>query len=247
MAIAFTCSECEKDLKVKDEFAGRKVKCPKCGGSTTVPAAKKAKKKIEEDDEVEEKEERPKKKKKKWNRNNSEMVRIIAAIGLLLAGVAAIVVVLIVKLSGGEEEPKEKKKPAEIAKVPDQKPPEDPYKKDPRVGLRRIMDRVEARSILRGLGQAYAAHETLHKKGPADRDELSRSVNNDFRTMEYIDKNWFTFIYGADRKLMTAGSSNTILAYETYKDGTNQRLVLMADGSVTDMDEPTFAGAAKAK
>ena len=43
MAIALTCSECERDMKVKDELAGRKIKCPECGSVLMVPSgAKKA-------------------------------------------------------------------------------------------------------------------------------------------------------------------------------------------------------------
>lgn len=35
--IAFACARCEKTFHVKDEFAGRKTKCPKCGASLLVP------------------------------------------------------------------------------------------------------------------------------------------------------------------------------------------------------------------
>lgn len=36
--IAFLCSGCGKSLKVKDEFAGRKSKCPRCQQSITIPS-----------------------------------------------------------------------------------------------------------------------------------------------------------------------------------------------------------------
>lgn len=39
MAIAFRCGECKKKLKVKDEHAGRRIKCPECGAKVEVPAA----------------------------------------------------------------------------------------------------------------------------------------------------------------------------------------------------------------
>jgi DNA-directed RNA polymerase subunit RPC12/RpoP len=39
MPITVTCSECEKKLKVKDELAGRKVRCPGCEGVILVPKA----------------------------------------------------------------------------------------------------------------------------------------------------------------------------------------------------------------
>src|SRR5262245_33867569 len=35
--IAFTCTHCGRNLKVKDELTGKKVKCPGCGKPTAVP------------------------------------------------------------------------------------------------------------------------------------------------------------------------------------------------------------------
>lgn len=40
MAIEFRCEKCEKKLKVKDELAGKKIKCPECGAAIAIPAAK---------------------------------------------------------------------------------------------------------------------------------------------------------------------------------------------------------------
>ena len=39
MAIEFSCPKCKKKLKVKDELAGKKIKCPGCGSPAAVPAA----------------------------------------------------------------------------------------------------------------------------------------------------------------------------------------------------------------
>ena len=36
--IAISCSACQKKLSVKDDLAGKKVKCPGCGQVTTVRA-----------------------------------------------------------------------------------------------------------------------------------------------------------------------------------------------------------------
>jgi len=35
--IAFNCPGCHKDFQAKDEFAGRKTKCPQCGTALLVP------------------------------------------------------------------------------------------------------------------------------------------------------------------------------------------------------------------
>src|SRR5258708_7718000 len=35
--ISFPCGNCNKPLKVKDEFAGKKVKCPGCGQQVVIP------------------------------------------------------------------------------------------------------------------------------------------------------------------------------------------------------------------
>jgi hypothetical protein len=39
MAIKFPCPKCEKPLRVKDELAGKRGKCPGCGSMVNVPAA----------------------------------------------------------------------------------------------------------------------------------------------------------------------------------------------------------------
>ncbi len=38
--ISFYCKGCGAKLRVKQEYAGRKAKCPKCGQSSTVTAEK---------------------------------------------------------------------------------------------------------------------------------------------------------------------------------------------------------------
>jgi hypothetical protein len=39
MPVSLTCSGCKSTLKVRDDLAGKKVKCPKCATLLTVPAA----------------------------------------------------------------------------------------------------------------------------------------------------------------------------------------------------------------
>jgi len=38
MSIAVTCPKCSASFKAKDEHAGKKAKCPKCGGPIVVPS-----------------------------------------------------------------------------------------------------------------------------------------------------------------------------------------------------------------
>ena len=35
--IPLTCDHCDKNLRLRDELAGRRIKCPGCGGVLTVP------------------------------------------------------------------------------------------------------------------------------------------------------------------------------------------------------------------
>ena len=37
MPIEFTCDECKKLYRVKDEHAGKKIRCPNCRGAVRVP------------------------------------------------------------------------------------------------------------------------------------------------------------------------------------------------------------------
>src|SRR5439155_4482337 len=75
MAISLSCPTCDKTLKVKDELAGRKVKCPGCGEAVPVPAGDEAAvvsaEKLPRGKPlpVEDEEDRPRKKKKKKKSN----------------------------------------------------------------------------------------------------------------------------------------------------------------------------------
>jgi hypothetical protein len=42
MAIEARCGKCKKKVKVKDELAGKKIKCPGCGAAIAIPAAEEA-------------------------------------------------------------------------------------------------------------------------------------------------------------------------------------------------------------
>ena len=40
--IRFACPQCQKALQVADSAAGKKLKCPQCGGVLAIPAGKQA-------------------------------------------------------------------------------------------------------------------------------------------------------------------------------------------------------------
>lgn len=116
MAISVTCAECDYAFKVKDEHAGKKIRCPQCKEAVVVPGAKstavaagaprgkaaapplKKKARIEEEnedqaEEEEEQEEKPKKKKKKKKKSNKGLlVGVIAGVGVLAIAVSVFVI-----------------------------------------------------------------------------------------------------------------------------------------------------------
>jgi hypothetical protein len=178
MAISFTCLSCERGLKVRDELAGRKVKCPRCGAVAAVPAAgsqavaaspprqgarqsagavregaptvaRRKRPSREEEDDAEER--RPRKKKRK--KSNTGLW-----IGLGAGGVALVVgvVVLIVILSGKKDRP-----PADPTPVVKNKPAPEPAPQpvpvaqaDPTKGER------DPNAGLTGLARVWTEQET---------------------------------------------------------------------------------------
>jgi hypothetical protein len=258
MAIALSCPSCVQALKVKDELAGRKIKCPKCGGVIPVPGkkdgsetritAKKPRNPPVEEDEEPEEGERPKKKKKKKAKSNRGLV-----IGSAIGGVVLIlVVVLFLFLPRGEE-----KKVAQVNRAPakpavqkeDPKPDPEPTPKAPAsTGVGRVRDRVEISNILKNLGIAYEQFEVEQNRGPKNPSELLTWLKANTGPMnDYLANKWITVIWSVKPSSgFPNGSSNTILAYETDADRQGLRLVLRGDKSVDLMDEVTFQKTPKA-
>lgn len=54
MAIQFECSDCGKSLRVKDEFAGKKLRCPECETVLKIPEADDGEAEFYDDDEEQE-------------------------------------------------------------------------------------------------------------------------------------------------------------------------------------------------
>jgi predicted Zn finger-like uncharacterized protein len=99
MSFSLSCSSCQTSLRVRDELAGRKVKCPKCA---TIIAVPKAEAPLTDDDEEEkprtkkradlnEEEDRPRRKKKKQRKKNSGVLLY----GLVGGGAALAIVIVI--------------------------------------------------------------------------------------------------------------------------------------------------------
>lgn len=50
--IQFKCSQCARKYQVKDEYAGKRVKCKACETINTIPAAKPVEKPVGGDDSI---------------------------------------------------------------------------------------------------------------------------------------------------------------------------------------------------
>lgn len=273
MAITFTCSECDSDVKVKDEFAGRKIKCPRCKAVVSVPAdededmeeevavtsAKKPARKSAPppDDEDEELEEKPTKKKvkKKKKQGGNGLLYAIAGGGVAAIGILLVVVFLFVL--PGRNAPKEQ---AQTKKVEEKKEPPKEDKKEEKKGeeaklppkkkeniIIRTRDLIEMRPLFREVAIAYQGIITETGKAPKDKEDFRKYLRGSAKIMEYLDSGYLQFIYGVHPNQMTEGASNTIIGYEPYADGTNRRMVMLGDGSVREVTEDEFKGLKKAK
>ena len=256
MAIALTCSECERDMKVKDELAGRKIKCPECGSVLMVPSgAKKASAvvagaparapKLERDLGEED---RPRKKKKKKKSNKGLLIALGIAGVLLLGGG----VVLIVVLTGGGDDGSKKQAsadkkleapalPPDFLKAPGAPPP-----KAPATGIRRPAERAEVKNLLKQLGLAYHICCDNTGKAPQKLEDLEPFYEKNQQITEMLKTKYLVFLYGTKPTQMIQGTSNTVLAYESQLDQQGIRLVLMGDGSVSHMTEAEFKAAPRA-
>jgi hypothetical protein len=82
------------------------------------------------------------------------------------------------------------------------------------------------------------------KKPPAKVEDLAPYYENDAQITTAIKGGTFVVFWNSSFQAMTAGTSNTILAYE--KEAPDQGgLVLMADGSVKTMTAKEFKDTAK--
>lgn len=264
MAIALACPACKRALKVKDELAGRKIKCPNCAAVFPVP-----RKKVEsdervtakkprpvpaaaEDDDDPDEDERPKKKKKKKKTAGNRGMLIGAAVGGVVVIAAIVVFLMMPHGTANEKVAQRKSAPPPIKKNVEQPvvqadPPEI-KKKPPIGGIGRVKERVVIENSLRQLGIAYKNFEVLQNRGPKDQKELGPYYQNVNDINEALNNKEITFIWGVSRRALSEnGTSNTVLAYETDGDLQGVRMVLFGDGSVNGLNEEDFKKAPKAK
>jgi predicted Zn finger-like uncharacterized protein len=239
MAIPLTCPSCGHEFKVKDELAGKRIRCPKCKEVMKVQIA-------EEETEPEEEEvERPKKKKKKGKKDNRLLIGSAIGGGVLI--VAAVLVFIFTRGSQADQNKVVQKKaniPAAKPVVKAEEPDEEPKpKKGPASSAGRVRDRIELENAMRQIGIAYTQFETERGKGPNGIEDLGIQAN---AITNLLKDKTITFIWGANSKNFPEGKSNTIIAYETDADSIGNRVILKGDGSVTTVDEATFQKTPKA-
>ncbi len=169
MTISFSCSSCEHHLKVKDELAGRKARCPKCGDVVVVPAddadeaaavvAAPPAKASQEQDEVAE---RPRKKKKKKKESKALLLLLLGLSGAVLVGVIILVIVQNLptkeRNKGSGEQVAKQDPPKQEQPKPEPKQEEQLIGKKIREegsGLRTRINRTERLNELRQIGLFY--------------------------------------------------------------------------------------------
>jgi hypothetical protein len=252
MAISFTCTACDSDLKVKDELAGRKIKCPKCGDPTRVPPAEEEED-VEEEEEEEVKPKKSKKGKKKQTKSNTGLILALCGGGVLLLGGIILAAVFLFPGKGNDTQAK-KAPPPEEKKQPSPEEKKEPKKEDNKFppkenisAVARQRDLIEYRNYFRQIGTAYAGILSETGKPPKNKEDIKRYLGGGGALMDRLEKGYIQFVYNVGPKMMPEGPSNTIVAFEPYFDNNGFRLVIMGDGSVREMNLDEWARAPKAQ
>jgi hypothetical protein len=249
MTIALSCPACDKSLKIKDELAGKKVKCPDCGEPILVEAYEEPEAVEEEPPRrkarAEEEDDRPRKKKKKKKKSN-------ATLWLVLAGGLAFFLLLLA-VGGGLlyflNQPSEKKSTEQAKTKKKEEPPifnPAPQNNRPKGGVARGMDVQTVKNNMKQIGLAYHNCVSSNRKPPAKWQDLMQFMEPGIIQTMLTDGS-IVFIYDVGFMDMTEGSSNTILAYEKDADNKGLRVVLFGDGSVDILPEYEFQAKPKAQ
>jgi hypothetical protein len=257
MTIALSCPSCDKALKVKDELAGKKVKCPGCGEPILVAAEEPAveaavqeppRRKARVADDEDGGEDRPRKKKKKKKKSNTLLWIALgggAAFLLLLIVVGAVLFFITrpAEVAKSTEQPKTKAKKKQDPKF-DPLPNDNPR---PKGGIPRAMDVQEVKNAMKQIGLAYHNCVTTNNKAPTKMQDLMPFLERNAMIEKMLTDGSVVFIYGVRIQDMIEGSSNTLIAWEKDADNRGLRVVLFGDGSVDMLPDDEFQAKPKAQ
>jgi hypothetical protein len=235
-------------MKVKNELAGKKIKCPGCGDAFAVLSkqntekARTVKKRNVEDDEdsdeedQDDKEERPQKKKKQKAKGISMLV-----IGLIAGGVGLVVLIVAVVIGflflGGKAGVKDGKAGmAQMEKIGSRSQ-----------GSGREIPAADVSMQLKLIGLTYNDWYSAGKKiGPMNAAELGKAMQNSQSFVDLINSNKITVVWGIPKDAFF-GDIMQVIAWETQPDRNGIRIVLQAFGGPLEMNEAEFQAAKKAK
>jgi hypothetical protein len=109
----------------------------------------------------------------------------------------------------------------------------------------RAADSVTAND-LKQIGLAFHSYHDATNKAPADAKALAPYFENSKKLLGLLENKDIEFVYNVAIRQMTAGASNTALAWE--KDVPKKGgLVLFGDGSVRKLTAAAFAKTTRAK
>src|SRR5262249_7337106 len=244
MAIALTCSECEHVLKIKDELAGRKIKCPACGGVIAVPAGSKTTSAVaagapaKTSPTLENDEDRPRKKKKKKKTNKGLLVALGVA-GLLLVAGGVVLIIVLTRPDGERDRTQAKadKKGQEIvpgadARAANDKP--DPLQIKPNPppkglvqNIRAAAYRPERQNELRQIGLFFQTFEIDQRRVPRTEKEFIDYIKRDASGIaKAVEEKYYILNLKVNMR-----AANDIIAYESLTDAGGHQCVRV-DGSV---------------
>jgi hypothetical protein len=234
MTISFSCPSCEHRLKVRDELAGRKVKCPSCGGGVVVPAdegdeaavARPSREAREADED-----ERPRKKKKKKKTSNKGLVIGLAVGGVVLVAVTVLVIVLNLPKGQPNKEQVAENPPRKQEPVPQQPvPPPQPHPEQRVAGLANRGEDTAVMNDMKNIGLFYTDYCDTHRKGPPSSKAFADAIRRQApHIAQAFDKELYVLLPGVRR------GSNMVVAYDVPGNTAGQHIVLMGDGSVQAM------------
>ena len=259
MAISVACPSCDRELKVKDELVGRKVKCPGCGESIAVPSAQRAdavserpqkkprpvpddavsdaapkKKRAAAEDDGDE--ERPRKKKKKQSSNLALWLGAGAGVLLLLACLVAGLIYFLLNqdkpvVQATASSPPPLKKEKEVEKeAPKQ------VEQPSLVGkVLRWKDKVSIYQDFRTIAQLHAAEQS--PSGKINVENLKKSIERAAPAIwKEIQDGMYVLHPG------TGTSDNEVVAYENVSEELchGMRVVAFRSGRVEELTTPAL-------